>query len=253
MLINIKTKIMHIYLHFVYNFKRERIMLRKIIPLIVLMFFASSISFAGDVAMKEKQTDDKIYRVGIMLGQPPFSYVNKIGQYEGLTLKLWEFIAKDLNIKYDRKNVILDKRPKSTAEGKVSSATLLKYIFKKYNCKENEIIILLQPTSPSRKPEDIKKAFSLFKRKRMPVVSVFEAKKLQDNLCALERKNLMKKIQIKKEKIYQINGAIYIFSVRQFKKEKTIPQNEFVPYIMDEKDSVDIDKYSDYIKAVLLH
>jgi len=162
-------------------------------------------------------------------------------------------LSTDLNIKYDRKNVILDKRPKSTAEGKVSSATLLKYIFKKYNCKENEIIILLQPTSPSRKPEDIKKAFSLFKRKRMPVVSVFEAKKLQDNLCALERKNLMKKIQIKKEKIYQINGAIYIFSVRQFKKEKTIPQNEFVPYIMDEKDSVDIDKYSDYIKAVLLH
>lgn len=73
-------------------------MFRKIVLLFVISFFLMSIAQANEAVDKSKT---KRLRVGIMLAQPPFSYVNKVGEYEGLSLKLWEFIAKDLNIDFE--------------------------------------------------------------------------------------------------------------------------------------------------------
>ena len=45
--------------------------------------------------------------------------------------------------------------------------------------------------------------------------------------------------------VYIPNGAIYIFLVKNFMKKKSIPHKNSVPFLMNEKDSIDIDNLSD--------
>ena len=162
-------------------------------------------------------------------------------------------LSTDINMQNENKNVILDKRKRSTAGDRSSSTDFMKYIIEKYKCSENDVIIFLQPTSPGRSFSDVRRAFEIFGIKKKPVVSVFKSKKLHDNLCIKGKNSLMNKITLRKQEIFQINGAIFIFTVSQFNEAKGIPQTMFAPYIMEEKDSVDIDEYTDYIKAALLH
>ena len=47
--------------------------------------------------------------------------------------------------------------------------------------------------------------------------------------------------------VYCPNGAIYIFSLAKFLEHGAFPSNGGVPYIMSERDSVDIDTEEDLI------
>ena len=49
--------------------------------------------------------------------------------------------------------------------------------------------------------------------------------------------------------LYEPNGAIYIFLVKDFLSKTRVPTSTCIPYIMSEKDSTDIDTYSDIQKA----
>jgi CMP-N-acetylneuraminic acid synthetase len=158
-------------------------------------------------------------------------------------------IRENMNLK----GGITDIRPEKIAKSFSTTDSLISYLIKKYSFEDVDTVILLQPTSPNRTSDDIKNAYTIFKKDGIPVVSVFEAKKVNDNLCTLSKKGYAEKLYINSPKIFQINGAIYIFSVRQFHAEKKIPQDSFIPFIMKETNSIDIDEYLDYIKATIVH
>ncbi|MGE3062047.1 MAG: hypothetical protein AB7T10_00205 [bacterium] len=161
-------------------------------------------------------------------------------------------VSTDISDGFRRMGVTVDRRPAATAKSRSSSGSLIEHLIKKHRFNDDDTVILLQPTSPNRRGIDIKRALEIFKTNNVPVVSVFEYNKLSDNLFKPEKEGFIRKISFKERMIYRMNGAIFIFSVTHFKKCGGVPQERVMPYIMDEKDSTDIDEYLDYIKAVVL-
>ena len=122
---------------------------------------------------------------------------------------------------------------------------------------KNSILVYLQPTSPKRNHHHIDESLKLFfKNKKKTLVSVT---KISD-------KNIVKSYFLKKDRlqainekyvnqndqeipdIYKQNGAIYIFTVKSFLKDKSIPKKNLVPYIMDTSQSLDINTLGDLKK-----
>jgi N-acylneuraminate cytidylyltransferase/CMP-N,N'-diacetyllegionaminic acid synthase len=123
---------------------------------------------------------------------------------------------------------------------------------------KNTYIVLLQTTSPTRNLQHLKQAFKKLKSsKKNFLVSV----KKNDN-------NILKSYYLKNSKYLPVynsnasttnqqdlpkvispNGAIYIFSVKDFLKKNRIPTKEFIPFMMKEEESIDIDLREDYLKA----
>lgn len=73
-------------------------MLGRITLVILTCCLSATIAFA--------EVETKPIKVGIMLGQPPFSYEVAPHEYDGLAIKMWELVAKDLNLKYEY--IVLD-------------------------------------------------------------------------------------------------------------------------------------------------
>ena len=53
---------------------------------------------------------------------------------------------------------------------------------------------------------------------------------------------------INKYQVYFQNGAIYIFTIKSFLKNRSIPKTNVIPYFMSESDSLDINYKSDLKK-----
>jgi CMP-N-acetylneuraminic acid synthetase len=131
----------------------------------------------------------------------------------------------------------------------------IKKIKNKY-CK-NTILIYLQPTSPKRKSLHIRKAIKIFlKNKKKTLVSVAELKEkriiksffyINKKLKPVNKKYTHSNDQYIPKILYQ-NGAIYIFTIKSFLKNKCIPQKNIIPFIMSNKDSLDINILSDLKK-----
>ncbi len=118
-----------------------------------------------------------------------------------------------------------------------------------------DIIVLLQPTSPLRQIDDIDKALELYMEKSAnSVTSVCEVESHPSwSACLPDDRSMnemIKKIKSKRsqdlETYHKLNGAIYIISVEDFKKEKSFfaSSNAFA-YVMSRKDSIDIDTEED--------
>ena len=116
-------------------------------------------------------------------------------------------------------------------------------------------VTILQPTSPLRTAFHIKEAFSLYKKKKAnAIVSVCELEhpyqfcnKLDPSLSLdnfLNQKNNKRTQEL--ERYYRLNGAIYLFD-RGFvgKQSELYGPNSFA-YIMNSRDSVDIDNEFDF-------
>jgi CMP-N,N'-diacetyllegionaminic acid synthase len=124
-----------------------------------------------------------------------------------------------------------------------------------------DIIMILQPTSPLRTPEDIDNAVEQFiESSKNCLVSVNEmvehpyecVKNIEtESWGYLEEQDTMAtRRQDYNDKFYYINGAIYITTVDFFNKERVfIKENSTSFYIMPPERSVDIDNYSDLEKV----
>ena len=139
-----------------------------------------------------------------------------------------------------------------------------KYIKKKKLDFKN--FILLQPTSPLRTYQDIDKAISFFKKKKLKnLISV--TKPLQDpsEMIFVKNKKLnfvhnKKKKKELKNKLRQsyfetffIDGSIYIINIKLFEKTKKLIHNNATPYQLDKLKGVDINDISDLKLANALH
>lgn len=125
--------------------------------------------------------------------------------------------------------------------------------------KQNLIIIYLQPTSPLRNKEHISNAIKLISSNGSKgLVSVVEMDKSpyksfkidkSGNLKSLFDEHLSNARRQDLPTTYVPNGAIYIFSAKNFIKHEGFPSNNSIPYVMSKTDSVDVDTFDD-IKTV---
>ena len=118
--------------------------------------------------------------------------------------------------------------------------------------KLNPWIFFLQPTSPLRKKKHLIEVCKLLKNSKS-VISVYETKnnlfkglyKKGKYLFPLVKEKFSSANRQRLKKTFYPNGAIYVFKLKDFLKNKKIPIFKSVPYIMNYKDSLDIDTMSD--------
>ena len=153
------------------------------------------------------------------------------------------------------KNIVVFERDKKLADDNIHINLVLKDLFLKINLI-NEVIILLQATSPLRKDEDIKNAINIFKNgEHSMVMSVRRVEsdflkygyENNERFTPIAKKYLYKNRQ-SLPKVFAPNGAIYIFSVKEFLKKNKLPENNIGFYEMPYERSIDIDKKEDLNK-----
>lgn len=136
----------------------------------------------------------------------------------------------------------------------------LRFVIGKYeeSGRNFDTICLLQPTSPLRDETDIQKAYQIYEEKEAEsVISVCETEhSLQ--ICNTLGENAsmrgfidMKKVGRRQEMsvYYRLNGAIYIQSVALLMEAGDLYGNKSYAYVMDRRNSVDIDDELDFMFA----
>lgn len=128
--------------------------------------------------------------------------------------------------------------------------------FFKNNKEEYDYVVLLQPTSPLRKCEDIDNAIEkIMHLGGESLVSVCEVdqnpilmRTIEDNkfheIIKFEGDNLRRQ---ELSTYYIFNGAIYINTVEMLYNEKCFFNNDTIPFIMEKNKSIDIDEPLDII------
>lgn len=146
-------------------------------------------------------------------------------------------------------------RPKELADDKSKSIDALLHCIKKLE-KENDIYdycILLQPTQPFRKSFHIDEAIEkIVDSKCESLVSVCEADEHPILMRKIRNDKLVNLLNCNStvrrqdfEKVYLVNGAIYINKIDEYLNSETSLNDNKVPYIMEKKYSIDIDEYRD--------
>ncbi|MBT1247035.1 MULTISPECIES: acylneuraminate cytidylyltransferase family protein [unclassified Thermosipho (in: thermotogales)] len=155
-------------------------------------------------------------------------------------------------------------RPTELATDTANSIDVIVHTLNYYVSKNIhfDYFVLLQPTSPLRKSEDIINAIELlFEKDANSIVSVCEVEHspLFSNILPddLSLSNFIKE-EVKNKrrqdlpKYFRVNGAIYIAKVDYFLKTKNFYGKKSYAYIMPKERSVDIDDYIDLKLAEVL-
>lgn len=127
--------------------------------------------------------------------------------------------------------------------------------------EEFDLVTILQPTSPLRSSENIIKAYEMFKTKNAKaIVSVCEMEHSPLWSNTLPKDCSMSEF-INKDNIiprqmlptyYRINGAIYMIDINFLYEDNNIYREGCYAYIMDWKNSIDIDTIYDFKMAELI-
>lgn len=154
-------------------------------------------------------------------------------------------------------------RSKATSSDTASSWDMVDEVLYGYRKlrKEYDSFCLLQPTSPLRSAEDIKRAYQLYYDKAsFAVVSVCEAEhsplwsghlpKNQEFVGFIDAESMNQRQAA--GKFYRLNGAIYIVNIERFKTDKYLYQAGSFAYIMGQDRSIDIDTEIDFKMAEAL-
>lgn len=154
-------------------------------------------------------------------------------------------------------------RSAETSTDKASSWDTVAEVLGRYaeNGQTFETLCLLQPTSPFRTAEDIKKAYKLYNSKaNFAVISVCEAEHSplwcghlpeSGEFLNFINEDAMKQRQAG-GKFYRLNGAIYIVNCEKFKTDRYFYQSGSFAYIMPQERSIDIDTALDFKMAEFL-
>jgi len=155
-------------------------------------------------------------------------------------------------------------RSAETSSDTASSWDAVREVLEKYHAtgKDFDTFMLLQPTSPLRTEDDIRKAYQLMDEKKAnAIVSVCEAEHppvwyntLPPNgaMDGFIREELSSGRRQDTGTYYRINGAIYLSDVFYFLQDKNIYRAKCFSYIMEKGKSVDIDEIADFMLAECL-
>lgn len=118
--------------------------------------------------------------------------------------------------------------------------------------KVYDIILLLQPTSPLRKIEEVKEAISIYQNDVDMVVSVTKSH-APAVLCQENKSGYIELIYNKKATgrqllttLYEFNGAIYVINVNSLKSKGLGGFDKRIKYEMTKESSIDIDDIYDF-------
>lgn len=169
--------------------------------------------------------------------------------------------SKILNLISNNKKIFKIKRRKNLALDKTPMLPVIRNAIRSYEQKHQDkigAIIILDPTSPLRKKQDIEKAINLFKKKKPdllisvhdashnPYFSMLEKNNSFYELC--KGKNLNPGSRQEVKKVFEINTIVWIYSRNAILKEKKrIPKRTIIfktPY----NRSIDIDTNDDIKK-----
>ena len=154
-------------------------------------------------------------------------------------------------------------RPKIYSDDSPGIEPVLHAIRKLPECKD---LLLMQPTSPIRKLEDIEGIFKLrAKYKSSSAVSITKNTKHSDLLFKMENNSriipMSSAFDIKPRQKYAdnyiLNGSLYLSTTESILKNKSLITQDTLGYVMDPKYSVDIDtpfdwEIAEYIKSTLI-
>jgi CMP-N,N'-diacetyllegionaminic acid synthase len=165
----------------------------------------------------------------------------------------------NISIKAGAKSLGL--RPKKFATDTSKSIDVVIDLINKLK-EKYDYLVLLQPTSPVREPQDIKNMINLLKEKKADAcVSVakleephpFKLKNIDNNgyiksfidgtTSEVSRQSL--------PKVYALNGAIYITKIETLLKEKTFLPKKTVLYIMNTNINIDSDEDFIFLEAMV--
>lgn len=119
--------------------------------------------------------------------------------------------------------------------------------------KSFDKLLLLQPTSPLRKIEEVKEAIELYRDDIDMVVSVTNSH-APAVLCNDNEQGFLELVYNKKADVrqtlptfYEFNGAIYVINIKALKEKGLGGFDKRVKYIMPKESSVDIDDIYDFM------
>jgi N-acylneuraminate cytidylyltransferase/CMP-N,N'-diacetyllegionaminic acid synthase len=150
-------------------------------------------------------------------------------------------------------------RPKELATDDSIAIDTYLYTIEKLNLDYNKNIeefVVLQPTSPLRASKHIDEAIELFFDKNADsVLSFYENPHPTDWLKVINKdgylRNYEKSTVLKNrqecKKTYLPNGAILIPKYSLIKKHRTYYFEKTIPYLMDQRISIDIDTLTDFL------
>ncbi|MBD5233361.1 MAG: acylneuraminate cytidylyltransferase family protein [Bacteroidales bacterium] len=154
-------------------------------------------------------------------------------------------------------------RPPELASDTAGTYEVLLHALSFYESKgiKYDAIILLQPTSPFRQNEDLKRALSLYSSDIDMVVSVKPASSNPYYNCFEENSEGFLKIskgsgeycrRQDAPKAWEYNGAVYVINPDSLKRSKLSEFKRIRKYEMDELHSLDLDTLFDWKIAELL-
>jgi len=148
-------------------------------------------------------------------------------------------------------------RTKETSSDDASTWDVVAEVLKEYDKigKYFDTMCLLQPTSPLRRKDDITEAYEVFLRNdATAVVSVCKCEHsplwcgtLDDDM-SLEDFISIKGIGNRQhlQEYYRINGAIYIWNITEFNRDRNMYRKGCFAYVMPQERSIDIDTEFDF-------
>lgn len=154
-------------------------------------------------------------------------------------------------------------RSGETSTDQADSWRVVREVLRKYGemGKTFDMVTLLQPTSPLRTAQDIRKAYDFFKEKTAEaVVSVCEMEHspLWSNVLPPDLSMdgfINAEVNRPRQKLaayYRLNGAIYMVQTSFLRKDSNIYRKGCYAFVMDRDHSVDIDDLIDFKLAEIL-
>lgn len=157
-------------------------------------------------------------------------------------------------------------RSAETSTDKAGSWDVVKEVILEYRKlgMEFDTITLLQPTSPLRTGEDIRKAYALYEEKNATAVAAMCEVEHPPMWCSVLPESLNMEEFVKSTvnmqrqafgKYYRCNGAIYIVDVKHFLTTDIVYDAGSYAYIMPVDRSYDIDSELDFViaEAIMNH
>lgn len=145
--------------------------------------------------------------------------------------------AKVLGVKIE-----LLKRPRTLAEDQVSSVAAMQHALTLYKA---DYVVLLQPTSPLRHPEDIDNAVRVARSWHAPVVSVSPVNLKPESLCSITDDGRVRPLIHDCPPTYRLNGAVYAAPAGLVRDYGDFMLPTAVSHVMPADRSLDIDTEAD--------
>lgn len=153
-------------------------------------------------------------------------------------------------------------RPAYLSQDDSSSRDVLLHAVDFYKSKgiQYETVVMLQPTSPLRKSQDIEGALNVFSDQIDAVVSVTQTK--SNPYFVLFEENEQGRLEKSKKgffqrrqdcpEVFELNGAIYVININSLRKSEITLMDHLVKYEMPKERSIDIDTELDFRIASLV-